>query len=98
MSARKAKAAPAKAGKAEAIAAANQVVILAVSDKARDVARGLFGLSEDAAWRGEVTKALRLAFDLGAELAKLAESASRRVDSARWQDRQPDLPLDDDEA
>lgn len=98
MSAAKAKkAAPAKAGKATVAATQRSDQVHLLNDRARAVARGLFELSEDSAWRGDVTKALRLAFDLGAELAKLQESAERRLESAKWQDRQPDLPLDEDD-
>lgn len=98
MSAARTKKAPErKPGEAEEAAMLDQVSIAESSAAARSAARVLFELSEKPEWRSDVTKALRLAFDLGAELAKLAVTANRRIDSAKWADKQQELDLEDDE-
>lgn len=97
MSPRKAKAAKAKPRSKTAAAAADLDAIKGVARDVRTLARCLFELSEQDRWRGEAVKSLRLSFDLGAELAKLQERAERNVSQAEWEDRQPDLPLEDDD-
>lgn len=98
MSAARTKKAPArKAGEAEQAALLDEVAIAESSAAARSAARALFDLSEKPEWRGDITKALRLALDLSAELAKLAVDANRRIDRAKWADKQQDLDLEEDD-
>lgn len=96
MSRAKAKTAP-KAGQAEMIARMHSDKVADIHAQVTKLARALFELYEDRRYRGDLTKPLRLAFDLGPATTKMMQDAERAIESAKWEDRQPDLPLDDNE-